>query len=85
MTDAVGQPHPSHDGGAQLVGTVWSSLTAPLDAGSYAWIPCGHGTTCPLAAFVRKQLDVPEERLHALVCRRAGMTRATTNPSLRLG
>ncbi|MGW0776895.1 siderophore-interacting protein [Streptomyces sp. NPDC002835] len=57
---------PRRDGGAALVETVRSSLPEQLDAGSYVWIACDTATTRTLAAFARKQLDVPKERLHAL-------------------
>ncbi|MFF8606775.1 siderophore-interacting protein [Streptomyces sp. NPDC015346] len=57
---------PRRDGGAHLVETVRASLPARLDAGSHVWIACDTATTRTLAAFARRQLGVPKERLHAL-------------------
>jgi NADPH-dependent ferric siderophore reductase len=57
---------PRRDGGAALVETVRSGLPEQLDAGCYVWIACDTATTRTLAAFARKQLGVPKERLHAL-------------------
>ncbi|MEW2635640.1 siderophore-interacting protein [Streptomyces sp. NPDC048389] len=56
---------PRRDGGAALVETVRSDLPEQLDADSYVWIACDTVTTRTLAAFARKQLGVPKERLHA--------------------
>ncbi|MGF1237639.1 siderophore-interacting protein [Streptomyces sp. SID8499] len=75
--DADGIPHeeaagrrvvrvPRQDGGARLVETVRAALPAHLDPAAYVWIACDTATTRKLAAFVRKQLGVPKERLHAL-------------------
>ncbi|NEA45888.1 siderophore-interacting protein [Streptomyces sp. SID10815] len=57
---------PRQDGGDRLVEAVRSGLPAHLDPGSYVWIACDTATTRKLAAFVRRQLGVPRERLHAL-------------------
>ncbi|MEV3988492.1 siderophore-interacting protein [Streptomyces sp. NPDC049837] len=57
---------PRHDNGARLIETVRSTLPGLLDDGSYVWIACDTATTRALASYVRKQLGVPKERLHAL-------------------
>ncbi|MEU9373477.1 siderophore-interacting protein [Streptomyces sp. NPDC048255] len=57
---------PRRDGGAHLVETVRSELPKHLDPGAYIWIACDTSTTRTLAAFARKDLGVPKERLHAL-------------------
>ncbi|MFC8920285.1 siderophore-interacting protein [Streptomyces sp. NPDC057116] len=57
---------PRRDGGAHLVRTVRSELPGHLCPASYVWIACDTVTTRTLAAFVRKELGVPGERLHAL-------------------
>lgn len=59
-------PVPRRDGGAGLVEAVRSALPARLDPDAYLWIACDTATTRNLAAFARRQLDVPKERLHAL-------------------
>ncbi|WP_412077545.1 siderophore-interacting protein [Streptomyces xanthophaeus] len=57
---------PRRDSGAHLVETVRSELPKRLDPGAYIWIACDTSTTRTLAAFARKDLGVPKERLHAL-------------------
>lgn len=59
-------PVPRRDGGAHLVETVRSELPQRLESDAYVWIACDTATTRTLAAFVRKQLGVPKDRLHAL-------------------
>ncbi|MGW7134882.1 siderophore-interacting protein [Streptomyces xanthophaeus] len=52
--------------GAQLVEAVRAELPPRLDPGAYVWIACDTATTRTLAAFARKELGVPKERLYAL-------------------
>ncbi|MFE4633150.1 siderophore-interacting protein [Streptomyces sp. NPDC056773] len=59
-------PVPRRGDGAHLVETVRAELPQHLDPGAYVWIACDTATTRTLAAFARKQLGVPKERLHAL-------------------
>ncbi|WP_411103448.1 siderophore-interacting protein [Streptomyces sp. cmx-4-9] len=56
---------PGRGDGALLVEAVRSGLPGLLDEGAYVWIACDTATTRTLAAFVRKDLGVPKERLHA--------------------
>jgi NADPH-dependent ferric siderophore reductase len=57
---------PRRDNGAHLIETVRSTLPDRLDDGSYIWIACDTATTRSLTSYVRKQLDIPMERSHAL-------------------
>ncbi|MDH2388019.1 siderophore-interacting protein [Streptomyces sp. HNM0663] len=59
-------PVPRRDGGGSLVEAVHEALPQQLDDAAYVWIACDTATTRGLAAFARKQLGVPRERLHAL-------------------
>ncbi|WP_329411510.1 siderophore-interacting protein [Streptomyces sp. NBC_00704] len=65
---------PRRDGGAALVERVKAELPGLLRAtpDPYVWIACDTGTTRTLAAYVRKELGVPKDRLHALGYWRAG-------------
>ncbi|MFD4571513.1 siderophore-interacting protein [Streptomyces sp. NPDC058417] len=53
---------------AELVDRVKSELPALLAAtpDPYVWIACDTRTTRTLGAYVRKELDVPKDRVHAL-------------------
>ncbi|MFF3942793.1 siderophore-interacting protein [Streptomyces phaeofaciens] len=53
---------------AELVDRVKAELPALLTATEhpYVWIACDTRTTRTLAAYVRKELGVPKERMHAL-------------------
>lgn len=59
---------PRADSGARLVEQVRAELPALLAAtpDPYVWIACDTRTTRTLSAYVRKELGVPRERLHAL-------------------
>ncbi|MER7948546.1 siderophore-interacting protein [Streptomyces sp. NPDC096079] len=57
---------PRENGGAGLVARVKAELPALADAGAYVWIACDTATTRALAGFVRKELALPKERVHAL-------------------
>ncbi|MGW2617289.1 siderophore-interacting protein [Streptomyces sp. NPDC001500] len=59
---------PRRDSGAALVERVKAELPGLLRAtpDPYVWIACDTGTTRTLSAYVRKELGVPKERLHAL-------------------
>ncbi|MFI5818703.1 siderophore-interacting protein [Streptomyces rishiriensis] len=59
---------PRRDSGAHLVERVKAELPGLLRAtpDPYVWIACDTGTTRTLSAYVRKELGVPRERLHAL-------------------
>ncbi|MEV6805384.1 siderophore-interacting protein [Streptomyces sp. NPDC017248] len=62
------RPVPRRDAGAHLVARVRAELPAVL-AGTprpYVWIACDTATTRTLAAYVRKDLGVPKQRVHAL-------------------
>ncbi|MEU5078140.1 MULTISPECIES: siderophore-interacting protein [Streptomyces] len=62
------RPVPRRDAGAHLVERVRAELPAVL-AGTphpYVWIACDTATTRTLAAYVRKELGVPKQRVHAL-------------------
>ncbi|MFI5964790.1 siderophore-interacting protein [Streptomyces asoensis] len=56
------------DAGAALVERVRAELPALLAATTdpYVWIACDTRTTRTLSAYVRKELGLPKERLHAL-------------------
>ncbi|MFB7518314.1 siderophore-interacting protein [Streptomyces sp. NPDC056144] len=58
------RPVPREGGG--LVARVKAELPALLVPGAYVWIACDTATTRGLAAYVRKELAVPKERVHAL-------------------
>ncbi|MBK3625682.1 siderophore-interacting protein [Streptomyces sp. MBT49] len=62
------------DAGAALVERVKAELPALLAATTdpYVWIACDTRTTRTLSAYVRKELGLPKERLHALGYWRAG-------------
>ncbi|MFE0732198.1 siderophore-interacting protein [Streptomyces antibioticus] len=57
-----------HVSRAELVDRVKAELPALLTATEhpYVWIACDTRTTRTLSAYVRKELGVPKERLHAL-------------------
>ncbi|MFD4139382.1 siderophore-interacting protein [Streptomyces sp. NPDC058572] len=59
---------PRRDGGADLVNAVTSQLPGLLDdrAGAYVWIACDTTTTRTLASYVRKELELPKDRVDAL-------------------
>jgi NADPH-dependent ferric siderophore reductase len=65
---------PRQQAGAALVERVRAELPELLRAGPdpYVWIACDTTTTRTLSAFVRKELGVPKQRLHALGYWRAG-------------
>ncbi|MFD3566632.1 siderophore-interacting protein [Streptomyces sp. NPDC058667] len=54
------------DAGADLVARVKAELPALADPASYVWIACDTVTTRTLAAYARKELALPKERVHAL-------------------
>ncbi|MFG3251354.1 siderophore-interacting protein [Streptomyces sp. NPDC048187] len=59
---------PRLDAGARLVARVKEELPEPLRAASepYVWIACDTATTRTLAAYARKELGVPKQRVNAL-------------------
>ncbi|MER5861291.1 siderophore-interacting protein [Streptomyces sp900105245] len=59
---------PRRDAGAHLVERVRAELPAVLAAtpDPYVWIACDTATTRTLASYVRRELGVPKQRLHAL-------------------
>ncbi|GAA2224264.1 MULTISPECIES: siderophore-interacting protein [Streptomyces] len=59
---------PRRDSGAHLVDRVKSDLPGLLEgtADPYVWIACDTATTRTLAAYVRKELGLPKQRVHAL-------------------
>ncbi|WP_086853875.1 SIP domain-containing protein [Streptomyces coeruleofuscus] len=59
---------PRQDSGAQLVDQVKADLPGLLQGTSdpYVWIACDTATTRSLAAYVRKELGLPKQRVHAL-------------------
>ncbi|MCX4676448.1 siderophore-interacting protein [Streptomyces sp. NBC_01433] len=60
---------PRRDAGARLVAEVKAALPGLLGAGSsdaYVWIACDTSTTRTLAAYARKELRLPRDRVHAL-------------------
>ncbi|MFI6377490.1 siderophore-interacting protein [Streptomyces sp. NPDC050546] len=59
---------PRQDSGAQLVDRVKADLPGLLQGASdpYVWIACDTATTRTLAAYVRKELGLPRQRVHAL-------------------
>ncbi|WP_330452613.1 MULTISPECIES: siderophore-interacting protein [unclassified Streptomyces] len=64
-----------HGRGAALVDAVKSGLPEVLSedaSGAYVWIACDTATTRSLSSYVRKDLAVPRERVHALGYWRAG-------------
>lgn len=65
---------PRRDSGAHLITEVKASLPQLLGAGPepYVWIACDTATTRTLASYVRKELGVPKQRMHALGYWRAG-------------
>ena len=59
---------PRQDSGAHLVDRVKADLPGLLQGTSdpYVWIACDTATTRSLAAYVRKELGLPKQRVHAL-------------------
>ncbi|MGA5202942.1 siderophore-interacting protein [Streptomyces variegatus] len=59
---------PRRDSGAHLVDRVRSDLPGLLQgtADPYVWIACDTVTTRTLASYVRKELGLPKQRVHAL-------------------
>lgn len=59
---------PRQDSGAHLVDRVKSDLPGLLQgtADPYVWIACDTATTRTLGAYVRKELGLPRQRVHAL-------------------
>jgi NADPH-dependent ferric siderophore reductase len=59
---------PRRDAGARLVAEVKAALPDLLKGGAhpYVWIACDTATTRSLAAYVRKELKLPRQRVHAL-------------------
>ncbi|MFJ5729310.1 siderophore-interacting protein [Streptomyces paradoxus] len=59
---------PRQDSGAHLVDRVKSDLPGLLrdTADPYVWIACDTATTRTLGAYVRKELGLPKQRVHAL-------------------
>ncbi|KRD21150.1 MULTISPECIES: siderophore-interacting protein [unclassified Streptomyces] len=59
---------PRRDSGAELVERVRAELPGLLRAtpDPYVWIACDTHTTRTLSAYLRKELGVPKERVHAL-------------------
>ncbi|MBH5336424.1 siderophore-interacting protein [Streptomyces pactum] len=59
---------PRRDAGAHLAERVRAELPAALGnpAEAYVWITCDTATTRALGGFVRKELAVPMQRVHAL-------------------
>ncbi|MFB7585473.1 siderophore-interacting protein [Streptomyces sp. NPDC056169] len=57
---------PRQGGGAELIARVKAELPELADAASYVWIACDTATTRTLAAYARKELALPKERVHAL-------------------
>ncbi|MFF7766964.1 siderophore-interacting protein [Streptomyces massasporeus] len=59
---------PRQDSGAHLVDRVKSDLPALLQgtADPYVWIACDTVTTRALTTYVRKELGLPKQRVHAL-------------------
>ncbi|WOT35825.1 siderophore-interacting protein [Streptomyces coeruleorubidus] len=59
---------PRHDCGALLVDQVKADLPGLLQGTSdpYVWIACDTATTRSLAAYVRKELGLPKQRVNAL-------------------
>ncbi|GAA3130487.1 siderophore-interacting protein [Streptomyces rectiviolaceus] len=60
-----------HDAGSRLVEEVKAALPALLalldePADVYVWITCDTTTTRALTSYVRKELSVPKQRVHAL-------------------
>lgn len=68
------RPVPRQDSGAHLVAEVKQSLPDLLKASPepYVWIACDTATTRTLSSYVRKELGVPKQRVHALGYWRAG-------------
>lgn len=62
------------DSGAHLVAQVQAELPDLLKGSSepYVWIACDTATTRSLSSYVRKELGVPRQRMHALGYWRAG-------------
>ncbi|KOG31625.1 siderophore-interacting protein [Streptomyces resistomycificus] len=62
------RPVPRRDSGAHLVAEVKAALPDLLEAcpEPYVWIACDTATTRTLAAYVRKELGLPRQRIHAL-------------------
>lgn len=62
------RPVPRREAGAHLVSRVRADLPDLLRATPepYVWIACDTATTRALSAYVRKDLGVPKQRVHAL-------------------
>ncbi|WP_167738699.1 SIP domain-containing protein, partial [Streptomyces prasinopilosus] len=62
------------DSGAHLVERVRADLPGLLRAhpDPYVWVACDTATTRTLSAFLRKELGVPKQRMHALGYWRTG-------------
>jgi NADPH-dependent ferric siderophore reductase len=59
---------PRRDSGAHLVAEVKAALPDLIKAGPepYVWIACDTATTRTLSSYVRKELGIPKQRVHAL-------------------
>ncbi|MFH8577895.1 siderophore-interacting protein [Streptomyces zaomyceticus] len=57
---------PRGNDGADLVARVKAELPGLADFDPYVWIACDTATTRTLAAYARKELALPKERVHAL-------------------
>ncbi|WP_327161338.1 siderophore-interacting protein [Streptomyces zaomyceticus] len=57
---------PRGNDGADLVARVKAELPGLVDSDPYVWIACDTATTRTLAAYARKELALPKERVHAL-------------------
>ncbi len=68
------RPVPRRDSGAHLVAEVKAALPDLLKAGPepYVWIASDTATTRTLSTYVRKELGLPKQRVHALGYWRAG-------------
>ncbi|GAA3988724.1 siderophore-interacting protein [Streptomyces plumbiresistens] len=68
------RPVPRQDSGAHLVAQVKAALPDLLKASPepYVWIACDTATTRTLSSYVRKELGLPKQRVHALGYWRAG-------------
>ncbi|MFJ3235109.1 siderophore-interacting protein [Streptomyces sp. NPDC086787] len=65
---------PRQDAGAHLVEQVRAGLPEVLEntPDAYVWIACDTATTRTLTSYVRKELGIPRQRVHALGYWRAG-------------
>jgi NADPH-dependent ferric siderophore reductase len=63
------RPLPRRDNGAHLIGEVKTDLPPLLETAHpnpYVWIACDTTTTRSLTSYVRKELALPRQRVHAL-------------------